>query len=104
MYVVIVFLFVPSFVWFLIELLSHLLFYTDVVAEGISYNVFCFGDVCVSLDCCDSGWNGGCFFSGRRTEYVVSVWFCQRLRLFSVMCSMGCVGSIVLVLLRMMVI
>ena len=61
-YVVIVFLFVPSFVWFLIELLSHLLFYTDVVAEGISYNVFCFGDVCVSLDCCDSGWNDGCFF------------------------------------------
>ena len=54
-YVVIVFLFVPSFVWFLIELLSHLLFYTDVVAEGISYNVFCFGDVCVSFDCRSGG-------------------------------------------------
>ena len=34
-YVVIVFLFVPSFVWFLIELLSHLLFYTDVVVGVI---------------------------------------------------------------------
>ena len=71
-YVVIVFLFVPSFVWFLIELSSHLLFYTDAVAEGISYNVFCFGDVCVSLDCCGSRWNGGRFFW--KTDWICS--FC----------------------------
>ena len=74
MYVVIVFLFVPSFVWFLIELSSHLLFYTDAVAEGILYNVPCFGDVCVSFDCCGGRWNGGCFDFFWKTGWICS--FC----------------------------
>ena len=55
MCVVIVFLFISSFVWFLIVLSSHLLFYTDVVAEGTVCSVFCFGDVCVSFDCRSGG-------------------------------------------------
>ena len=92
-YVMIVFLFVPSFRLVLDWAVIYLLFYTDAVAEGISYNVFCFGDVCVSLDCCGSRWNGGRFFW--KTGWICS--FCVVLPKIEVV-FMLCVVWNVLVL------
>ena len=63
--------FISSSVWFLIVLLSHLVFYTDVVAEGIACSVFCFGDGRVSFDCRTGGVVVVAFDGG--TECVVFV-------------------------------